>query len=258
MRRGPFGAMKSVDLRRARIDAAALASVEEVEFVHLRPTELLAVDLRKLRGLSLRHLRSEDLQWLQACPKLEVLEVWQSPQVRSLTGLEHLRKLRWLALWELGPLPSLEPVRSLAPVLEELFLGGGIWKDQILGGDYAPLASLRALRSLTLTNVRGPADLGPILHLPALCELTLATGRFPIAEVARVAASYPFWRKTQPWLRPAEDADGCPRCGSPRWLLLLKGRKKVCCKGCDASRLRRILEEFDRMVEPHIAAGRAG
>lgn len=175
--------MHSIDLRRASsTELGNLSTTHQIQFVNLTPAHVPSLSeagFSDLRALSLRHFRSDDLKVLKAFPRLEILEVWQSEQVRSLDGLEALRELRWLALNELGPLPSLSPVAQIASCLEELTLTGGVWKDQILAQDFEPIAALKGLRKLTLLNVRGPSRLTPILGLPQLRELSLATALFP-------------------------------------------------------------------------------
>lgn len=248
----PFTNGLVVDLRKP--DPAALrelAESEVVQLLHLSPArarDLTAAGLPRLRSLSLRHLQSTDLALLHDFPQLTHLQVWQSAKVTSLDGLQSQRGLRWLGLSELGLLQTLEPVASLQ-ALTELHLNGGMWRDQQLAGDYAPLASLRSLRRLSISSVRGPRDLSPILDLPDLEDLFLSTDSFPLEEIARVAARYEFWRREHPWLREAGASCDCPACGSTRVLLFLRRTKRLRCPKCDGAQLERDLRRFENLID---------
>ncbi|MBN8731572.1 MAG: hypothetical protein J0L64_13590 [Acidobacteria bacterium] len=212
---------------------------------------LCEIGFPNLRSLNLRFLRAPDLQVLRWFPSVRQLEVWQSNKVTSLSGLEHLPHLNWLLLSELGPLPTLEPIRICAK-LESFALTGGIWKPQKLEESFAPIATLRRLRHLMLWGLRGPSDLGPLLDFPALEYLHLPPAPFPLEEVARVAARYPFYAAARPWLVEFEqDMEGCSRCGSKRTLLFLMRKRRFWCKHCDAAKLQRILNEFEALVESY-------
>jgi ribosomal protein S27AE len=132
--------------------------------------------------------------------------------------------------------------------LETLLLTGGVWKDQKLTGNFRPLASLERLRHLTVTNVRGPVDLSPLLGFEHLESLHVATDFFPVTEIARLGARYEFWRNAKPWLRRFQDSDGCSRCGASRVLIFLPRKKRLYCETCDAVQLRRRLDRFDALI----------
>jgi hypothetical protein len=251
--RPPFHHRPVVDMSKA--DWARLQGLSGVDDIHL--VNLMAADaprlaslgFGKLRSLSLRHLRAGDLRTLEEFPLLENVEVWQSEKVISIDGIERLDRLRWLSLSDLGPLQSLQALSGLRG-LQELFLTGGVWKDQKLLGDFAPLAALTNLKRLTITNVRGPTDLTPLLGFHFLEHLWLATNLFPLSEIARLAARYEFWATQRPWLtRMTYDTEGCPQCGASRSLLLLQRKKKVWCERCDINRLTRVLTEFESLID---------
>ncbi|MBK7928735.1 MAG: hypothetical protein IPJ98_14940 [Bryobacterales bacterium] len=189
---------------------------ERLRFEHLTPDQvqrICEIGLPNLRALSLRFLRAPDLQLLRWFPSVKQLEVWQSNKVTSFSGLEHLPDLNWLCLSELGPLPTLEPLRNCTK-LESFALTGGFWKNQMLEGSLAPVAAFRRLRHLMLYGLRGPSDLGPFLDFPELEYLYLPPAPFALEEVARVAARYPFYAAARPWLVEFEqDSEGCSRCG---------------------------------------------
>ena len=236
-----------------KAEAERLRTLNDLEDLHIvnldaeQTARLLALGFDRLTSLSLRSLRASDLGVLRSFPKLKHLEVWQSANVTSLEGIQHLSGLRWLSLSELGTLPSLEPLAQLSG-LTELYLTGGVWKDQKLMGDFAPLAELVNLRRLTITNVRGPVNLAPLLEFEKLEHLFLATALFRVREVARIAARYEFFRRERPWLHPFDDRDGCPTCRSRRVPLLLQRTKRIFCERCDAGRLNRTLEDFEKVI----------
>lgn len=233
---------------------------DEIEFVNLSDGDLpvlISLGFGKLRSLSLRHLRAKDLTCLASFPQLENLDVWQSESVQSLKGIDSLQHLKWLSLMELGPLPSLEPLICLSK-LAELSLSGGVWKFQQLEGDFAPVAALKSLRRLSITSFRGPTDVSPLLGLPLLEDLHIPTALIPVPEVAKLAASYPFWRRKQPWIYrlPSRtyDPKGCPKCGEIRIMLLLQRKKRMWCESCDSVRLKKVLEDLEEQIVSHLPA----
>lgn len=224
---------------------------ESLQFRHLKPDQaerLAEIGFPNLQALNLRMLRAPDLQVLRWFPLVRQLEVWQSNKVTSLAGLEHLPRLHWLFLSELGALATLEPVRH-CPELESFGLTGGIYKWQMLAGSYEPVAALRRLRHLLLGGVRGPTDISPLLDFPDLKYLSLPPALFPIDEVARLAARYPCYAAARYWLLEfKDDTQGCSRCGTKRVFLFLQRKRRTWCPTCDAVRLQRILDEFEALV----------
>jgi len=206
--RPPFGSMPAVDMRRPDWEGLrTLLGHDEMRFVNLEVAELpglVSMGFGRLRSLSLRGLNAKDLTNLEGFPHLENLEVWQSGEVTSLAPLSALDRLR------------------------ELFLSGGVWKRQKLSGDFRPLAELRNLQRLTITNIRGPEDFTPLLTFRRLEHLFVATALFPIPEIARLAARYPFRHRQRPWLQPVNaGSDGCAQCGGARKLLLLPHTSEI-------------------------------
>jgi len=210
---------------------------------------LLALGLGQLRSLCLRDIDASDLGMLSSFPDLEELQVWQSRKITRLDGIETATGLRWLCLSELGTLESLDPLRALRK-LERLLVTGGVWKDQLLNCEFAPIGSLKSLTALCITNVRGPVDLSPLLELDQLTDLALAPAFFPVQEIAKLAARFPFWREQRPWIRALNDDFGaCSSCGSSKTAVLLQRKKHIYCSKCDAAILKRTLDSFDHEIE---------
>lgn len=251
----PFGKLSVVDLRwPAWEELNALRGRDGLHLVNLNAADvprLASMGFSKLRSLILRDLHTRNLGFLERFSDLENLQVWQSKDVTSLDGIQTLRKLDWLSLSELGPLSSLRPLSTLDG-LKELFLSGGVWKDQKILGDFLPLAELRSLRQLSITNVRGPVDFTPLLDFDRLESLNVATAKFPVSEMARLAAKYPFWHQQRPWLQPLQDdPTGCSRCGKARTILLLQRKKAIWCEHCESVRLGRLLSEFENLIRSY-------
>jgi hypothetical protein len=239
-------------------ELASHAGDEAIQISHLKREHfgrVADIRWRGLRFLSLRHLHSDSLDVLRAFTGLERLEVWQSEQVTSLTGIEVVPGLRSISLSELGTIQSLAPVAKLEHI-SELLLMGGVWKDQQLACDFTPLAALSALERLTLTNVRGATDLSPLLSFRQLEHLHLATDRFPVDEIARVAATYDFWRRNRPWVvKPEDSATLCDRCGSRLTFLFLQRKKRTWCETCDRERFGKVLGWFEALIDKYRGLG---
>ena len=152
--------------------------------------------LPRLTALSVRHADTGDLQFLAGFATLENLMVWQCPKLTRFDGLERLTRLRALALNDLGAIESLAPLAALTQ-LEALGLTGGVWTTQGLPS-LQPLRALTKLERLNLVAAKViDGDLGPLCDLKHLSQLELSPRNFEPAELARVAAAHPFWRR---WL----------------------------------------------------------
>ncbi len=243
---------RTLELRKADWDEVArrAGEADAFQFARLRSEDaprLAALGFDQLRGMSLRELESADLRWLEHFPGLRYLEIWQSPKVRSLAGLETARGLRWLNLWDLGRVEDLGPLGELTE-LEVLHWSGGVWKAAVAAERLAPLAKLD-LRGLVVGNVAGIRDVGALLGYRRLEVLWAPTAMLPVGEVARLAAAYPWWAKEEPWVdRNRESNPACRQCGGGQVMLLLAKKKRYWCERCEGEKLAAALEEFRRRV----------
>ena len=238
-------------------DFAALAEFAALSTlrIHRLPRRHVAVlagcRLPLLTALSVRHADAGDLQFVAGFAALEALTVWQCPKVTRLDGLERLTRLTHLSLNDLGAIESLAPLAALGE-LRVLGLTGGIWTTQGLPS----LATLRELPKLERVNLISAkiadGDLGPLCDLPHLTQLDLSPRNFEPAEIARVAAAHPFWRRELLALRDFDTwngAPGCKRCKSRRKILFLRRKKLLWCPHCEGAKLAALLADFERLVE---------
>jgi hypothetical protein len=207
--------------------------------------------LPRLKVLSIRHVDADDFGFLAGFVTLDTLTVWQSPKVKRLHGIERLTRLTTLGLTELGAIESLAPLAALTE-LRSLALAGGVWTTQGLPS-LAPLRTLARLERLSLVAAKAiDGDLGPLCDLPCLTHLDLSPRNFEPAEIARVAAAHPFWRRQ---LLDLDDFDqwahtpGCKKCGSHRKVLFLRRKKLLWCPRCEGAKLAALMADFERLVE---------
>jgi hypothetical protein len=207
--------------------------------------------LPRLTALSVRHADANDLQFLAGLATLETLTVWQCPKLMRLDGVERLTRLTALYLNDLGAIESLAPLAALTG-LRILALTGGIWKTQGLPS-LVPLRALSRLEQLHLRSTKVvDGDLRPLADLPQLNRLDLSPRNFDPAELAYLAASYPFFLRE---LLALDDFDewagthGCKKCGTGRKLMFLRRKKLLWCPRCEGAKLAALVEGFERQVE---------
>jgi hypothetical protein len=207
--------------------------------------------LPRLTTLSVRHADAEDFEFLSGFVTLDTLTVWQSPKLKRLDGIERLTRLTIIGLTELGAIESLAPLAALTG-LRSLGLSGGMNTTQMLPS-LAPLRTLTGLERLNLTAAKvSDGDLDPLCDLSGLTHLELPPRGFEPAEIARVAAAHPFWRRQ---LLQLQDFDqwagtgGCKKCGTHRQVLFLRRKKLLWCPKCEGAKLAALVADFERLVE---------
>ena len=241
-------------------DFAALAEFAALSTlrIHRLPRRhvpvLAGCRLPRLTALSVRHADAGDLQFLAGFAALQALTVWQCPKLTRLDGIEQLTRLTHLSLNDLGAIESLAPLAALGE-LRVLGLTGGIWTTQGLPS----LATLRQLSKLERVNLISAkiadGDLGPLCDLPHLTQLDLSPRNFEPAEIARVAAAHPFWRRQLLELRDFdtwERAPGCKKCQGRRKILFLRRKKLLWCPRCEGEKLAALVADFERLVEEKV------
>ncbi len=229
----------------------ALATLQVYRLPRRHVPVLAGCRLPRLTTLSVRHADAGDLGFLSGFVTLETLTVWQCPKLTGLDGIERLTRLTTLALSDLGVIESLAPLAALTE-LRSLALAGGVWTTQGLPS-LAPLRTLARLERLSLVAAKAiDGDLGPLCDLPRLTHLDLSPRNFEPAEIARVAAAHPFWRRQ---LLDLDDFDqwagtaGCKKCGSHRKVLFLRRKKLLWCPRCEGAKLATLVADFERLVE---------
>lgn len=145
--------------------------------------------LVQLERLVIHEYRPTDLRPLSGLRRLKRLAIVGSPKLRYLAGVEQLRDLRELILFDNCNYSDLQPLSSLAR-LETLCLEGGFSKS-LRVDSLSPLAELRRLRRLRLAGIRVvDKSLRPLQGLTSLRSVFIARN-FPKPELRGLAAALP-------------------------------------------------------------------
>lgn len=150
-----------------------------------------------LERLSLHGAPGVDLRWVEGLTRLVCLRIGNSPQIASLSGLEHLVSIERLSLIDLKALASLSGIEGSAPRLRFLDIRGcralttvepvrvclGLEVLWLLGcgaiESLRPIAELERLRTLMFydnTKILD-GDLDPIFGPPMLANIGFADRR---------------------------------------------------------------------------------
>jgi hypothetical protein len=145
--------------------------------------------LPRLELLHLDQVAAADLTPLSAMGSLSRLTLVGATKVRDLEWLAGLGGLRTLGLEHLPSVHDLAPLAAL-PMLTALAVEGSLWKAMRVDS-LQPMAGLRDLEALFLTNLRvSDRSLRPLHGLAHLQTLQCAR-HFPAAEFAALAAARP-------------------------------------------------------------------
>ena len=145
--------------------------------------------LSRLEALVIQDLRIADLHAFASLDGLRELAIAGSPKLKSLSGLERMRGLKRLILFDNCNYPDIAALAALTEV-ETLCLEGGFSK-QLRLPTLEPLVGLRNLRRLRLASVRvADGSLRPLLKLAALQQVFINKG-FPPSEFRTLAAALP-------------------------------------------------------------------
>lgn len=227
-------------------DLARLPKLRRLWAFNLNPAKLETIaGLASLEELHIDGLRAADLGGLANLRRLRILHLERNGQATSLSFVERMPPLRALGIFGFIGVQDLAPLRS-QPGLEALAVAGSMWTRMTVA-TLAPLASLTALRHLDLTNLRvRDESLAPLAGLARLETLRIAAF-YPPGEFARLARALP---KTDClWFQPHQPLQGvaCKRCGGA--VVVLTGRGAATkCTVCDAARIAKHVEEFNRIA----------
>lgn len=136
-------------------------------------------------SLVVHDMKVQDLSPLELMSRIQRLALNWNTKASDIGSLAKLKNLTVLSLMDF---PKLSRLDSLARCekLEMLELGGGVWKT-LRVVTLEPLRSLRALKYLSLTNIKVEDDsLHPLSDLKNLQELNLSN-QFPTEEYARLS-----------------------------------------------------------------------
>lgn len=245
----------------ARVDVSALAgSISEGSALAINTVR--KVDLKRLKGLETLPLSTLSLRWLSASdltqvplpPSLTSLRIWHSSKLVSLEGISAAFALEEVLLRGNGPLLDAMALREL-PRLHSLAIEGDPMSlQQIPNLNFLEGLSLR---HLTLRGIDGARlDLGPVARLTRLESLDVHGPNFAPIELAKIAATRPWFLKQLMELPTCRIVDErCSVCGGGRKELFLRSTKGLWCPACEAAELDRNLNAFLRMVSAARSSG---
>lgn len=126
-------------------------------------------ELKWLESLTLRSITTPNLEFLRGLPKLKDLEI-KLGGIRSFTGIEGKASIRYLELWQIRELRTIDVVSTLAN-LQNLYL-------QSLPHIKAlpSLDGSEVLRRVIVNNLKGLRDFRALATAPALEEFGLLMG----------------------------------------------------------------------------------
>lgn len=184
-------------------------------------------------------MKVQDLTPLAIMSRIERLALTWNTKSIDISSLARLRSLTVLSLMDF---PKLSRLDSLARCekLEMLELGGGVWKPMTVI-TLEPLRSLRALKYLSLTNIKVEDDsLDPLTELTNLQELNLSN-QFPTEEYARLSVylEHVHCRSFQPY----ESMEG--RVIGSKTTMITGRRKPFLDPQADRQRIQRYERQFE-------------
>ena len=163
-----FGRAKGFD----RLSSSASLRNLWVSGVNTAVADLIG-SLAALQRLVIHDLRVPDLSAFARLEQLEELTIAGSSKLRSLTGVERLRKLRLLVLFDNCNYQDIDRIAGLTN-LETLCLEGGFSKHLSLA-TLQPVRQLIRLRRLRLASLKvADGSLEPLHPLQSLREVFIA------------------------------------------------------------------------------------
>ncbi|MET1411154.1 hypothetical protein ABVF61_02745 [Roseibium sp. HPY-6] len=229
----------------ARMPVGSSLAIETIRKADMK--RLNGLDGLPLATLSLRWLSAPDLEAVPLPATLTELRIWHSSKLKSLKGIETASDLETLEVREIGLLEDAAALKLLPKLRSLSIIGGPPSLQKIASLDFLdglPIAEL------TLTAIDGAKlDLTPVTRLPNLERLYLHGPNFQPAELAKVAAAYP-WFFDQLMDLPDYSIDGmpCKKCRKRRKELFLKGKKGLWCPQCESKGLTKVLADFSELV----------
>lgn len=239
-------------------DLARLAELPHLETLVLWRANAKAVgivsQLAGLRTLEVRESRIATLDGLEALPNLEVFTFPGASSLRDPSALERIPTLR--AVWmDVSGLRSLDWTAGLTQ-LRSLFVTGGLTTMPTL----TPLAGLTGLRHLVVGHLRvKDRSLRPLHALEGL-ETLRVPDRFPLEEMAALAAALPHTqgipRQAFTWSEGPGIAGWCRKCGATDVLLTIGSPVRTLCRACDDGKIRQYAMKWElALSQEHARAG---
>ncbi len=246
----------SVDVTRLRLVNKATGLERLKEFTRLESLWCFGIDQKALICISEctsleelhldYNLRIGDIACLFNLKRLKVLTIDSCSKIESLNQISRFEELEGLSIVNFKNVHSIEPLSRMKS-LRELGVAGSIWTRMKIDS-LQPLSNLLSLEYLDLTNLKVQDEsLRPIAELRRLKELSIANF-YPMREFASLAGKLPETKCS--WFKPYVEfaAVSCAKCGRHSYVLLTgKGTSKLC-KYCDAQRLARHVNEFEKIA----------
>ncbi|MDX5299290.1 MAG: hypothetical protein LPK85_10120 [Gammaproteobacteria bacterium] len=231
-----------------------LPALDKVEYLWLTtrvPQELFdaAVRLKNLKGLYIKWSGIKNIESIAQAQKLRYLHIGSSPSLEPLSALAQLPHLEWLELENVRVCRDLSFVTTLAP-LKGLAITGDLNSSKYLDVQtLTPLVAQRQLYWLRLSAVRAEdGDLLPLAKLRALKYLFLSN-RYELDAFARLAGARPDLECDL--LAPASEPTAmfaCKKCGAKQMVMLTGKGEPWACLDCDARRIQRNAERFNEIA----------
>jgi hypothetical protein len=212
------------------IDDAALSHIADCEQL-----EELHMDYR---------LKTGKLRALKNLSGLRILTINTCSHISSLDEISEFEELEGLHIENLKNVHSIDKLSKLRK-LKQLGVAGSIWTRMKIE-TLAPLSNLTSLEYLDLTNLKAKDEsLKPLAQLNHLRELDLPNF-YAMKEIAwlsgRLTNTHCTW--FAPYIRMNLE---CEKCKAPTRVMLSGKGKPILCRNCDALRLGRHVEEFERI-----------
>jgi Leucine-rich repeat (LRR) protein len=193
--------IKGLDVTTVSVYGNAAHFNRLLEFKHLKYLWLSGVNaksmatvakLSDLQTLVIHDYRLPDLTNLAGLLSLHSLSIAGSPRIKSISGLEKLKQLQTLILFDCAGFHDLAPLSELSN-LHTLCLEGGFSKSLSIDS-LVPISGLTSLHSLRLASLRtSDSSLAPLRSLQNLRTAFICKA-FPSSEFARLATDLPFAR----------------------------------------------------------------
>ncbi|HEX6730829.1 MAG TPA: hypothetical protein VF074_12480 [Pyrinomonadaceae bacterium] len=189
-------------------------------------------------------VKTGDLRVLKNLKLLKVLTLNSCSQINSLNQISEFANLEGLLIENFKNVHSIHELSRMTK-LKQLAVSGSIWTRMKID-TLEPLKDLTSLEYLDLSNLKVTDEsLKPLEPLRQLRKLDIANF-YPMKEFAwlsgRLTNTHCTW--FAPYIRMNLE---CEKCKAPTRLMLSGKGKPTLCSNCDALRLGRHVEEFERI-----------
>jgi len=199
-----------------------------------------------LRRLFIEGLKVRDLSRVHNLTDLRVFSLEDCSFITELDEIGKLYRLKGLSISNFKNVHSLKPLANMVE-LQHLAVTGGMWARMKVDS-LDPLSNLTKLEWMDLGNTKVTDDsLRALGHLTELEYLNLPNF-FPMKEFAWLSGRLSGTLCT--WFEPYIDLPFmvCKKCSASEMVMLAGKGKANLCKCCDETRLRKHIDEFDRIA----------